>query len=753
MERKNLYLSVLAVGMMIATNIVLIGLDNNVAASYPSPQMEVDTANQWAQVNPPPNPVVGDNQIDLKITTQYFGIISPQTRVLPGTYYEVIRCSDDTVLASGYTGADGTVHAFPAVPNGQAVLMKIKIYMGKSDGGVCGQVLDANGSLYWGISSNFSCQENWDYTCLMKFKDSGDSGDSFVGAAAIYATIYYSTAIYNNNVVDNDAGNGDIKVKYYWPSQSQSDFFPKNGQTASYINISGYYFNETNNASWNPGYDSVRHQIGHLIQYEKGFEENYWPGDSLPHTWHIEKPDFYNNATEWAYLDGFADFWAAYTDVVDNNYNLVDDQVWFDGAGIHVEIDIWYMSTWINCSARRGERTEGFIADLLWDMIDTAAFPDQQPGGDDDSFSMSLNNMWTVININDVHTIFDFWDNYMYQGFVNNPTDLQNVEEIYLSNNVGRYTYLGNITDQNTTDNFNITYFEILGMNPTYVASQRILARYLMNNTNSSNITLDSIDVAYIDQNNNPGTFGTRYSGFTLQPNHTAMEFAVKLITLASAGTWTFWPHWTINSVSSPQQNDVQMNFDSYIWNCDFTRPPNGNFVWPDIWVVGDNSGQNPNYLWYVVNWNPGAPVNPTDCAWCAGQDSNSNIYDPSPPVLDTYRNNQDTYMRLQGNYRYIGLRLIYDLFIQLNPGANDQDKLDVRTYDGTNWIIMNTYTKGNNGANWQNWGNLPIPARVTNSAFKAGNNMRLDFNFISDNAGIGPGVFVDMVELNINRV
>lgn len=49
----------------------------------------------------------------IELATRYVSKIEPHTRVLPGAYYEIIDCSDESVLCSGCTQADGTAIVYP----------------------------------------------------------------------------------------------------------------------------------------------------------------------------------------------------------------------------------------------------------------------------------------------------------------------------------------------------------------------------------------------------------------------------------------------------------------------------------------------------------------------------------------------------------------------------------------------------------------------------------------------------------------
>lgn len=748
-------------GLILCSNMILLGLVPS-AGAFDSPRMEISvvvTCTAGAR----------DGIIDVHIITRYCDNSNPQNEfVLPGAYYEVINNATQNVECCGYTSKYGIALEDINVNAGGSKNLKIKVCMGstvQAQGHVeCGMVVNSESETYYGITSVYECNDDNIWTFKIIFKDSGGAGNSFVGAAAIYATAYYSMAIFNNNIIDQDAENGDTNIKIVWPCNGPSAFIPASGQDPSELRISQDYFQDDAMSTWATGYDSVRHNHAHLIHFALGYEESYWPsGEPTGLGWHEEmttEPS--GTEMEWAFVDGFADFWAALSDVRDGDFELEDDVVCFDiPDGHHIETDVWIESLMYDADALTGvsgERTEGFIANLFWDMIDNASYPDQDPNADDDHLRVTLNNFWKVININMVHTIYDFWDHCMYQDDLGPLGRLICLEEVFLMNNVGRYVYEdedGPFTDPyETDDNLEFSRFEVLGMNPSPPQlKQRVLARYVLKNTDPGNgITFDplkGIDISYTDPNANNGAFGVNYKNFFLPPNKKIINFGyceLRLQGRPQIFIWSFWPHYTLaNPPKQSSQFDVwTVEILDIIFFDDFETP------WPSIYTVIDNSQTSPSFQWNQVIWD-GIDGDDNLCVWCAGIDSDNNTRSPRTGLL--YENNQDTSFYLSADFRYIGLTVGFQGWLQFD-NKNNNDKLVLWIIDGASFINIrvfdfwdNTQNVGIRGEDDTKWNFFQVA--IPHIAFKAGSNMIIGFQFISDDQNVEIGAFIDHLQID----
>ncbi|MEM4728629.1 MAG: hypothetical protein QXH42_02565 [Thermoplasmata archaeon] len=205
--------------------------------------------------------------------------------------------------------------------------------------------------------------------------------------------------------------------------------------------------------------------------------------------------------------------------------------------------------------------------------------------------------------------------------------------------------------------------------------------------------------------------------------------------------TWEFWPHYILsNSTESPKLIEQSIVFKYMIFYDAFDN-------WPLWWRIGEEAQSNPTWLWDQVEWADG-DAHPY-CAWCAGIDSDSNEYDPNPPSLDKYHDDQSTFMYIEKNLRYIGLHLRYDLWLQF---ANDDfnDILVLKSWDGNNIFSIITYDARDNTVNINQIGPAQdgwrgFEADVPNTAFEAGDNMRIYFYFYSDvDNNVKHGAFID---------
>ena len=716
-----------------------------VRASYDSPRMELDGNVQWQESAGNNN----DGQFTLNLVAEYIpeGTGGVVTR-LPFAALEVRKASDNSILVSTFFTADGDKTVSVNCPQGGSITIYILVFM--KDGRpntACGAVKNEDGDIYYGRTENKVCYDSTDYGYSIRFKDSGDSGSSFVGAAAIYKTM----CVCKKFMEEEASESGNMNVEVWWPTDGDSDFSPGSGQSPSIIYLGSSRFEDDGtDDEWSLSFDDIRHQYGHAVHYELGYKRGFWPeGSPDDHDWDLEMTTSDDgDEEEWAFVEGFAHAFAALVDV--SSTGAHNDFYYIDGKpdGFHIEdyeFDGLIFEHGENAGVR-GERTEGCIACLLYDVVDDYTYVDNHQNEDDEAAGGvpgPFERLWDAMVMvgpaqgSIVNNILEFWDKY----HIVHDECQHKLEYVFVKNNVARYSYGEYIgQSEDGPDGLQVYRFEVRGMNtasrPT--EDQYVLVRFVLNNTSPGMITFDNNNgVCYRmvgPQNPNGVNGGGSLLGESLMPETKVLSTDIRELLPGGQGSYSFWPHYVLSDQTAGPDNwhDIDLTcYDEVIWSDDFEDGIDGG------WTVGWTAGKT-GCTWYGVSWDGG------NRAWCAG------ILDGNPrnPQTNNYVNDMEAYMYRQGDYRLMNLMISFDYYLRLYKDDADLVKIQYYTViDGNSyWVNIKVYDWENNVSEWTHQ-SLHIPAVAFESE---DTDIKIRFLFFSNNVPgtTEKGTFIDNVEL-----
>lgn len=670
--------------------------------SFNSPQMEMDDI-----LTSSPSDTT-DSWIHIYITITYIDETSLNIEhTLNYTLFEVKE--GDTIRRQAYTGGTypdcGKASVWIACSSGGSKDLKFKVYMddGRGDDEATGYVTNNGGTSadrYYGISSSArTYSDNKYYNVVLQFKDKG-SGESFVGAAAIYESAQKSRAFIRGITADSY-----VNVKIKWDTGLEDHYLWDEER----IEIGSGALADDYSAGWEnyKAYDTLRHEYGHRIFDKIGYEGKWRPDGS---DW-----SFYGSYTEsGAYVEAFACVFSMAVidiDVFLSNNEHIETINWNDVIG----------------GALYGEKVPGCLICMLWDIVDSTSTQDLSIGTDDDSLA-SFYNFWLIVDDYEPQNSNQFWD-YWQQNTILYDDEL---ESIYLANNLARFTYDEYIGPSETnSDYFKVMDLQLRGMNVGMLQDQKVLVRYTLKNVGTTTKTFDATYGILIAARYPPGgegqncDFGYSHKGGQLGAGASIVITRIKTLDESSQGqSYYFWAWYVLQGGSQGGFSNHKLieadwgsvrcySFEDTSWPADLSRGDLTSTNGVDFWGLSSSQhyGQS------------------TKSAWCIGSDSYPYA------TSGKYDNYQDSWMKLSGDFRYINLRIT---FYYIQAIEDYYDWLELQYNDGSSWITAQSYT-----ADVGTW--TQVDYTFTDGwIYKGGTNMQIRILFHSDYSVTDTGTYID---------
>ena len=196
------------------------------------------------------------------------------------------------------------------------------------------------------------------------------------------------------------------KIPVNFPSSSGGTFYaadsrPNGALRDEWIEIAFEHANDRT---------AMLHEYGHAVMtplYGNRFDTIPFGSYEGPHALHTVSD------AEFAISEGWAEFIAAAVD--DDALNVTS----FDNADFpNIETNFWYTGTIQSIGRNRvGEKVEGAVASVLWDIADGPQSNDLSVGADDDGIENDFQRVWTVFGDARPYTVLAVRDEWLRQDY------------------------------------------------------------------------------------------------------------------------------------------------------------------------------------------------------------------------------------------------------------------------------------------------------------------------------------------------
>jgi hypothetical protein len=620
-----------------------------------------------------------------------------------------------TLYCNGYTDPNGTRWCHIGVPWSSYLTFNLKVWMddGRGNDEACGVVRDGNNNTFWGVSGTYDFWDTRWYNLILTFGDSGDGGQSYVGAAGIYNCIQKSKAFIRN--YDSDPINDIVLWASYDNDQWAGVYY--HVEYVHWIKLQSYLFSDDYQENWDNGTEVAFHEYGHAVMHQCAHIDLHTDN---PHS------KFEEHSTE---ESAFEEGWAqAFACIVPNNdfFNTLVPNQTYPNNQLHLETFTFntysYTAQYHSSPTIHGEKLELCVASILWDIADASTSTDVTPNFDEDSLNGEFAKLWAVLHtdIDDaqITSIRIFWDRWQMTYL----SLCDSLGAIYLKSNVGRYKYYDyGAGPSSTVQNLQMSHWEIWGMNPSLVPGESVLVRYRLYHDNTGTLQFWNefgMLVVARDKNNNGCDFGWSFVNGILAAHEYIVFTNITTVTV-DYGSYSFWPYFCLNinnqrvdggweSLKQSVGCYAQIFFEGFEGNPQWT----GN-------RYDENPGCDRDY-WDVTTHRY---HNGSRSTWCAETGSHTSSY--------YYDDSMEAYFEFSGNFRYTKVMVSFDYYQKVENG---KDYLIIETYDRHSdiWVAQTSYQ-----SNTTDWSNVIYTfSSASWYSFTSGDppSMLIRFYFHSDN-------------------